>query len=346
MPVIHESSYRDQNASGHGLQCPDPEQQTCNTHACPTPYPTASPTTSPTPCPRTIPILNPTGDDVIIIECTPSNEYIDQGAVCTDTNGAAPTCTSATTYPPVDNIGVDLVDTSVVGCYNITYDCNNSYGISATSATRTVCVVDTLCPVCNDSVVGSQTVEASFPYDYAGLVCTDASTTLPITADVARSGTVNVERTGTYVVAYTIEDRNGNWNTPGGTCKGAASYTRTVVVEDTLRPIVHLKYDSKHIDSGWASDHTHANTLNGPAGHYYDTTTGSFGGTFKFDVSTSKMSVKTPTGNIVTYGSLMAEVQERAGGGFLVAAMAAGAGSLLLAFFVTRRGADEVIVAV
>merc|ERR1711977_388416 len=51
--------------------------------------------------------------------------------------------------------------------------------------------------------------------------------------------TVIVELTGTYVLTYSATDKNGNGQT--GKC-GKAHFMKTVVVEDTMVPIISLKY--------------------------------------------------------------------------------------------------------
>merc|ERR1712028_207233 len=44
------------------------------------------------------------------------------------------------------------------------------------------------------------------------------------------------------------KDMSGNWNDAAGQkCTGARKYTRTVVVVDTLRPVVSLKYNGVSI---------------------------------------------------------------------------------------------------
>jgi len=67
---------------------------------------------------------------------------------------------------------------------------------------------------------------------------------------------VNVESTGTYRLTYMIVDRHGNWNYGFGSaenwppylnpehqaiCEGGRGYIRTVVVRDTLQPVISLQ---------------------------------------------------------------------------------------------------------
>merc|ERR1711898_64492 len=69
---------------------------------------------------------------------------------------------------------------------------------------------------------------------------------------------VNVEKTGTYLITYRVMDSNGNWNDGANTggCKNAQDgkaqprAVRTVIVKDTLRPVIALKYGKKIIHTG------------------------------------------------------------------------------------------------
>merc|ERR1712146_664205 len=62
---------------------------------------------------------------------------------------------------------------------------------------------------------------------------------------------VDVETTGTYTIQYRSTNTVGLWN-DGTNCRGGPiPYLRTVVVMDTLRPVISLKY--KYSDSGSSS---------------------------------------------------------------------------------------------
>jgi hypothetical protein len=227
----------------------------CNEHACPTPQPTASPTLSPTNIPY--PVISIIGGDEITVEASGdvNDLYEDAGATCSDLHDG-----------DLSNAVVvmgDIVDKSVVtgDCKRIEYQCTNS-GDKMSSKVRTVCVRDRTCPTCTINHADKRliTVEASFPYVDGGATCTDS---LDGNLEVQRSymnlvtgavtNDVDVEQTGRYVVTYTATDSSNNH------CE-ANDDTRTVVVADTLKPVIGLKYGGKIIRSA---------TLQNAPGNYF-----------------------------------------------------------------------------
>ena len=83
------------------------------------------------------------------------------------------------------------------------------------------------------------TVEASFPLALGKTTCTDESQKPGVlNKDIVQLGEADVEQVGTYVITYRVMDHNGNWN--DGNCIGSHHYTRTVVVVDTLKPVLRL----------------------------------------------------------------------------------------------------------
>merc|ERR1711865_1205207 len=99
-------------------------------------------------------------------------------------------------------------------------NCEDSAGQTAFPATRTVIVEDKTCPTC--VIPGGEeliTVEASFPYTEEKSSCTDTLDGEMPSASVY--GKVDVELTGTYVLTH---------------------FTKTIVVEDTMVPIISLSY--------------------------------------------------------------------------------------------------------
>merc|ERR1712167_426677 len=147
---------------------------------------------------------------------------------------------------------------SKVGTYTITYNCKDSANNAAPAARRTVVVAQTSCPRCH--VYGAQEVnhEASFPYADPGARCSDVidgSTATQcyhstvdsdlITTAVActSENMVDVGTTGTYKIEYKAENTVGLWNDDSKCRGGAISYRRTVVVMDTLRPVITLTYN-------------------------------------------------------------------------------------------------------
>jgi len=133
----------------------------------------------------------------------------------------------------------DVVNMAAVGTYKINYNCEDSAGQKANQATRTVIVEDTTCPTCTvPGAAKTITVEASFPYTEEASTCTDTLDGAMPNAGIY--GKVNVEQTGTYVLTYSATDKNGNGRNQKKCAQ--AHFTKTVVVEDTMVPIISLKY--------------------------------------------------------------------------------------------------------
>jgi hypothetical protein len=188
------------------------------------------------------PVINVFEGDVVILEATPSAEYEDTGASCTDG-------VDGDLSAKVAVQGVMFPRHQRPGTYKLNYDCINSRGASGITASKQVVVRDTTCPTCTVTS-GAVTFEASFPYLDAGAVCED--TLSGTVAEVVITNPVDVEKTGEYIVTYRARDTAGNWN--DGSCKGSQRYLRTVQVVDTLKPIIALKYASTHLaDSNGAT---------------------------------------------------------------------------------------------
>jgi len=235
------------------------ECETCEEQRCPTPAPTTYPTASPTASPETeekirgdtVPFCNVLDGDFVTLDASRDRHYVDAGATCSDDFDG--------NINRQIRVEGQVVDLALVGTYNIIYTCKNLVGKPAVPCTRVVTIKDLTCPTCSMNE-GPTRIEASFPYYDSGAICTDtmdgvmAVTTLGVED-------VNVERTGTYVITYQTRDSQKNWNNgsptnvgaplPDGiTCKGAKDYFRTVIVVDTLMPVIHLNYTGKLIQTG------------------------------------------------------------------------------------------------
>merc|ERR1712100_442971 len=234
-------------------------------------------------------------DGVWTVEASRDNNYVDAGATCSD-------MVDGNISQDVEVSG-DVVNMAAVGTYKINYNCEDSAGQTAVQATRTVIVQDKTCPTC--TVPGGNTkitVEASFPYTEEEATCTDTLDGAMPNAHVYN--TVNVEKTGTYVLTYSVTDKNGNGKdnsckaknannaadvatcsaiedaasndhlygsnscvteacatscsgndacevktdsctaagVEGATAGATSHFTKTVIVEDTMIPIISLKY--------------------------------------------------------------------------------------------------------
>lgn len=220
------------------------ESQNCNQHACPTPQPTASPTRAPTDIPK--PVLEIIGGDEITVEASsdPAALYEDAGASCSDLH-------DGDLSSSIVVLG-DIVDLSDItgDCKHIQYECTNSGNVLATKV-RTVCVRDRTCPTCTINHADKRiiTVEASFPYVDGGATCTDSlDASVPVQRSYrneltsAATSDVDVEQTGLYVITYSATDSSLNH------CAESDDH-RTVVVADTLKPVIGLKYGGKIIRS-------------------------------------------------------------------------------------------------
>jgi hypothetical protein len=245
--------------------------------------------------------------DYFTLEASRETHYIDPGATCVDD------CDGDLNRRII--VSGNVVDRARVGCYNITYNCKNDKNVSAPEVTRVVCVEDTVCPICHIQA-GPSTVEASFPYYDSGAICTD-SVDGATAVHVQGVSELNVEATGTYVITYRAEDMAGNWNdgpSVGGTGKcSVQNNTRTIVVVDTLVPVIALQYGQD------------------PATNQDDQTTIHSG--YSGDVSKTDIKWRNPARkHNFAFGSLMAETAASAqGGGKWRQVLALGSGALGMA---------------
>lgn len=209
---------------------------------------------------HTIPILNfiaegnnmgPCSNDCTGVPSGTGN-YVDEGATCSDTVDGV--------ISELVEVSGDVVSLAVIGTYHITYDCTDSAGNEATSITRTVKVYDDVCPTCaidayTHAVDETLTIEASFPYSDDAVTCTDnldfpaytlgtVDHSAALTKPASVTGEVDVELTGEYVLSYHATDGAGNTNfatAEGVACNTDIHQSRTVLVQDTLKPIITLK---------------------------------------------------------------------------------------------------------
>jgi len=286
--VIHQESLHG------GRACPGPEvlsERTCNVHACPTPAPTSPPTLLPTGAPtlqptsaQYKPIVNVYGSDFTIFEATVNGSYTDEGAKCSDIEDgdlSSDVVISGAIYPQMARTGT----------YKLNYDCLNSFGEAASTATKTVIVRDGTCPVCTINT-GPETVEASFPYIDAAAQCSDSLD--GVLDDVVVSNPVDVERTGVYLVTYRARDAAGNWN--DGPCKHSQTYIRTVRVVDTLKPVLALHYNGMKLEHAADGSATGRRLLEEAPRHKYTLTMGlMFGGSMFALVALFTMRSRSPS---------------------------------------------------
>ncbi len=173
----------------------------------------------------TLPTITLAGPNPQIVEA--GDAYPEQGATAADNYDGDLSAAIV--------IDASAVNTSLLGDYTVTYDVSDGSGNAAVTVARTVTVVDTTPPVI--TLVGDNpfTLEAATAFvdpgasaadpvfgDLTALIIVDASAIIP-----------NVE--GSYPVTYDVTDASGN---------AAATVIRTVVVDDSIGPLIQLAGDN------------------------------------------------------------------------------------------------------
>lgn len=142
----------------------------------------------------------------------------------------------------VTRTGVPAGNIFPLGPTTITYTATDRVGNTAID-TQVVTVIDNTVPVItlNQPVQNPQYVECHTSYPELGATATDNCPTSPFAA--TPSGTVDVDTPGTYTITYNATDSNGN---------AAAPVTRTVIVRDTIAPVITLNTFSPTL---WPPNH-------------------------------------------------------------------------------------------
>ncbi len=173
---------------------------------------------------------------VVVQDTTAPNLSLNGSSTVYVALGGTYTEEGATYSDNVDGTGSAIasgtVDTSTLGSYTITYSYTDSSGNAATSITRTVIVEDQTKPTLTLNGDSTIYVEYNGTYSELGAVFND---NVDGTGDAVASGTVDTSILGSYTITYTYTDANGNV---------ADEITRTVVVEDSTKPILALNGDS------------------------------------------------------------------------------------------------------
>ena len=167
---------------------------------------------------RTVFVTDTTGPTVTVVGDNPvtvelGDTYTDAGVLLEDLDPRAITLDTT-----------NEVDVFAPGEYTVTYTATDSSG-NATTATRTVNVVDTTAPtitILGDAVMNH---ELGDTYNDAGVLLEDLD---PRTVTLVTTGSVNESVLDTYEITYTATDASGN----------SATATRTVFVTDTTGPTV------------------------------------------------------------------------------------------------------------
>ena len=167
----------------------------------------------------TPPVITLSGSASITVE--KGDTYVDAGATAIDN--------SVTDISSSIEV-VNAVDMTTPGTYTITYNVQDASGNAAAEVTRTVIVQDTTAPVITLIGNGSVTVEKGDAYVEAGATALDYNN-VNLTDDIAIVNPVDSNKTGTYTVTYNVQDAAGN---------NAVEVTRTVIVQDTIAPVITL----------------------------------------------------------------------------------------------------------
>ena len=177
---------------------------------------------------RTVNVVDTGAPSIALIGASPLNHelntaFTDPGATASDAADGDLTGSLIIT---------GTVDPNTAASYTLTYNVSDSQSNPAPTVTRTVIVADTTAPVI--TLTGSSTVnvEQNGTYTELGATATDLiddDTTL--TATISIGGSVNVNVGGTYILTYNVSDLAGN---------SAISVTRTVIVADTIVPVITL----------------------------------------------------------------------------------------------------------
>ena len=163
----------------------------------------------------TVPVITLTGDASVNHE--QATAYTDAGATVTDTVDTS-----------IEVVTAGTVDTATAGTYTLTYSAIDSAGNEATAITRTIIVADTIAPVIVLNGAANLSHEQGTTYTDAGATASDIADG---SVTVTTSGTVDTTTAGTYTLTYSATDSAGN---------AASAVTRTVIVADTMAPIITL----------------------------------------------------------------------------------------------------------
>jgi hypothetical protein len=168
------------------------------------------------------PAITLTGSPSITLE-QQVDSYIEQGASASDTVNGDITGSIV--------IGGDIVNEAVAGTYIVTYNVSDAAGNPATTVSRTITVSDTTLPIITLTGASTVNVEQGSSYSDLGATAND-NIDGPLTSSLIVSGdTVDANTAGTYIIRYDVSDTSGNT---------ATAVTRTVIVADTIAPIITL----------------------------------------------------------------------------------------------------------
>jgi hypothetical protein len=187
-----------------------------------------------------LPVIYITGGDVTYVEAnTVGTKFVDAGATCSDVqDGLIYENKAASATDPTN----PKVDETELGTTLLNYLCVDKTQNEAMPTERVAIVRDTTKPVCKLNGSAKVTHEAGFAYNDHGCVCHD-SYQGKLTPVITNN--VNIDLQGTYVSACNAQDASGN---------KATTVSRTIVIADTLKPVIALSSGQQIITSSDASD--------------------------------------------------------------------------------------------
>ncbi|NIA14454.1 MAG: DUF5011 domain-containing protein [Nitrospiraceae bacterium] len=198
--------------------------------------------------------------------------YTDAGATASDAQDGNITSAIVT---------VNSVNTAVLGTYTVTYNVTDSAGNAAPEVTRTVRVVDTTAPAISRAGASPLNAEAGSAYTDPGATAQD-NYDGDISTALVTLNPVDTAIPGTYTVTYNATDSSGN---------AATEVTRTVVVADTIKPMIALVGSSEVTIEG-----------GDPYSDAGATAQDSFGGNLTADIVTANpVNTSVPGSYTVTY---------------------------------------------
>ncbi|WP_224247606.1 immunoglobulin-like domain-containing protein [Hyalangium gracile] len=153
------------------------------------------------------------------LECIKNGTYADPGYSAIDA------CEGTLPQSSVTRTG--SVSMGAPSTYSLSYQAADSAGNTSAVATRSVTVSDTLAPVITR--IGTDvTRECGYNYMDQGATANDQCDGV-LTSKIVRTGTVNTEAVGDYVLRYNVKDAAG---------RSAQEVTRTIFIRDRQAPTV------------------------------------------------------------------------------------------------------------
>ncbi len=175
---------------------------------------------------RTVNVVDTTPPTITLNGATPLT--IEGGSVYTDAGATAVDIVDGNVTANITT--VNGVNPAVPGTYTVTYDVTDAAGNVATTAVRTVTVVDTTPPVITITGINPETAAQGGVYTDAGATASDIVDG-DVTASIVTVNNVNTLFVGSYTVTYDVTDAAGNI---------ATQAVRTVNVTDQTPPVITL----------------------------------------------------------------------------------------------------------